>query len=122
MINRTQLSLEYMEYIEKEINEFKPWYHKIDLGGGIVTPRRNYDKMWSSTRQVFDTIDYSNKNVLDLVSWDGMWAFEAEKRGAAQVVATDARFIGYPNMLFAREVLQSNIIPLCNVPIQNLEN
>ena len=78
--------------------------------------------MWSPTRQVLDTIDYSNKNVLDLASWDGMWAFEAEKRGAAQVVATDARFIGYSNLLFAREVLQSNVIPLCNVPIQDLEN
>jgi len=38
------------------------------------------------------------------------------------VVSSDARIEGYKNLLFAREVLKSNIIPLCNVPVQDLQN
>jgi len=98
------------------------WYHKIDLGNGIITPGRDYDKMWKSTSCVMNEINYKGKRVLDLGSFDGYWAFEAEKRGASTIVATDARFEGYENLLFARSVLNSNVIPLCNVPVQDLEN
>lgn len=107
--------------IVKRMNSMK-WYHKIDLGDGIVTPGRDYEKMWDSTRSVIDRIDYAGKRVLDIGSWDGYWAFEAERRGAARVVSSDARIEGYQNLLFARGVLKSNVIPLCNVPVQELEN
>ena len=106
--------------IEK-MNTMK-WYHKIDLGNGIITPGRAYEKMWESTSCVMNKINYEEKAVLDLGSLDGYWAFEAEKRGASKIVSTDARFEGYENLLFARSVLNSNVIPLCNVPVQDLEN
>jgi tRNA (mo5U34)-methyltransferase len=107
--------------IINRMNSMK-WYHKIDLGNGIVTPGRDYDKLWNSTRNVLNNIDYQNKSVLDIASWDGLWAFEAENRGAKQVIASDARFEGYENLLFAHGVLNSKVIPLCNVPVQDLEN
>ena len=75
------------------------WYHKIDLGNGIITPGRDYEKMWQSTSCVMNNINYEGKRVLDLGSLDGYWAFEAEKRGASTIVATDARFEGYENLL-----------------------
>ncbi|MEZ5892044.1 MAG: hypothetical protein R3C58_02690 [Parvularculaceae bacterium] len=77
----TKHSPERRAYIEKRIRELSPWYHKIDLGDGIVTPGFNFERLWSSTLKVIDAIDYKGKRVLDLASWDGFWAFEAERRG-----------------------------------------
>jgi SAM-dependent methyltransferase len=109
------------DYILAKIEQLKPWYHKIDLGNGITTPGFDWgDKIWSPIKHLMDTVDYRDKTVLDLGSWDGMWAFEAENRGAAAVVATDARLEGYENLLFTREVLGSQVIPMCNVPVQEL--
>jgi len=116
------ISAERLEYINTRIEDLKPWYHKIDLGNGVVTPGRDYDHMWDATRRVMDCIDYKDKNVLDLASWDGLWAFTAEQKGASLVVSSDIRLEGYRNLLFAREVLQSDVIPLCNVAVQDLKN
>lgn len=107
--------------IIKKMNSMK-WYHKIDLGGGIITPGYDWEKMWDSTTSVLDTIDYKDKRVLDLGTWDGYWAFDAEKRGASSVVASDSRIKAYENLLFARSVLDSKVLPLFNVPVQDLEN
>jgi tRNA (mo5U34)-methyltransferase len=64
------------------------WYHSIDLGHGIVTPGHcgppNPDIL-----RLYDTLDFRGKKVLDIGCWDGLWSFEAEKRGAALVYATD---------------------------------
>jgi SAM-dependent methyltransferase len=92
------------------------------LGDGIITPGKDYDHIWEATRSVMAKIDYRGKTVLDLGSWDGYWAFEAERRGAATVVATDARLTGYHNLLFAKEMLESQVIPICNAPVQDLTN
>jgi tRNA (mo5U34)-methyltransferase len=34
-------------------------------------------------------IDFGGKKVLDIGCWDGLWSFEAGKRGAAEIYATD---------------------------------
>lgn len=73
-------------YTNQEINEIKRklkkefsyWYHKIDLGYGITTPGFDYDTLWDNIRRVRKKINYKNKTVLDIASFDGMWAFEAE--------------------------------------------
>jgi tRNA (mo5U34)-methyltransferase len=106
--------------ILRRIKALSPWYHKIDLGDGIVTPGREFDRLWKSTTKVLDAIDYRDKRVLDLASWDGYWAFEAERRGAKRVISSDIRLEGYANLLFAREILESKVIPFCNVPVQDL--
>ena len=63
------------------------WYHSIRLGNGVVTPG------------IFDHVPFLSKHplpermdgmrVLDVGTFDGFWAFEFEKRGAAEVVALD---------------------------------
>ena len=64
------------------------WVHSIELPYGIITPGR-----WGLPNKAllsfFDTIDFKGKSVLDIGCWDGLWAFEAEKRGATMVYATD---------------------------------
>jgi tRNA (mo5U34)-methyltransferase len=63
------------------------WYHTLELAPGVVT-----DGM-------FDLGPYVGRyglparldgmRVLDVGTWDGFWAFEMERRGAAEVVALD---------------------------------
>jgi tRNA (mo5U34)-methyltransferase len=62
------------------------WYHTLDLPG-------------HTTEGLFDMRPYvpiyglpeslAGKRVLEIGTWDGFWAFELERRGAAEVVAID---------------------------------
>ena len=123
MINKDiKYSPERRKYIMQRVEELSPWYHKIDLGDGIETPGRDYERLWNSTLKVIDAINYKGKRVLDIASWDGFWAFEAERRGAKTIVSSDIRLEGYSNLLFAREVLKSKVIPMCNAAVQELPN
>lgn len=65
------------------------WIHCIDVGEGVVTPGR-----WGADPQpdiirAMDAIDFHGKKVLDVGCWDGLWSFEAERRGAAEVHGID---------------------------------
>ncbi len=106
----------------RKIENLKPWWHKIELGDGVVTPGGDHEWVWDPIRRLMDKIDYSGKKVLDLGSWDGLWAFEAEQRGASMVVATDARLLGYENFLFAKAMLDSQVIPFYGLPVQHIKN
>lgn len=62
------------------------WYHTIDVGPGVTT------KGWFDLRHALDDIpfpDVTEKRCLDIGTWDGFYAFELERRGAAEVVALD---------------------------------
>jgi len=64
------------------------WFHSIDLGGGVVTPGRE-----GATAAKLERIglpeSLAGRTVLDVGAWDGFFAFEAERRGAERVLATD---------------------------------
>ena len=64
-----------------------PWYHTLELPGGVVTPGM-FDH-----RPVLDRYpipdDLTGMRCLDVATMDGFWAFEMERRGAASVVALD---------------------------------
>lgn len=62
------------------------WYHCLDLRPGIGTSG------WFDLRPIVDTLpwpDVAGKRCLDVGTYDGFLAFELERRGAAEVVATD---------------------------------
>lgn len=65
------------------------WYHSIDLGGGVVTPGYYDHGPILGHYQLPERMD--GMRVLDIASFDGFWAFEFERRGAAEVVALDIR-------------------------------
>jgi tRNA (mo5U34)-methyltransferase len=96
------------------------WYHNIDLGLGVVTPGRDLFPVWDAIRETRAHVNYSGKKVLDLASFDGMWAFEAEKLGARAVVATDCNYPAFRNFLFCKEWLRSSVLPYFNVSPYNL--
>jgi tRNA (mo5U34)-methyltransferase len=113
--------LETDEIMEK-INHIPFWYHKIDLGNGIVTPGLDFDNIWNNIRKTRSLVDYTNKNVLDIGSFDGMWAFEAEKLGANIVIATDVYYQAFKKFLLCKEILESKVIPYYNVTPYELYN
>lgn len=98
------------------------WYHAIDLGNGIITPGQTcFSPIWDMIRRVRDNLDYKDKTVLDIGSYDGMFAFEAEQLGAQIVVATDCCYRAYVNFMLCLKVLDSHVIPYYNISPYNLE-
>lgn len=96
------------------------WYHSIDLGHGLVTPGRDFGPIWRVCEATLDRIDFTGKRVLDIGACDGKWSFEAERRGAAAVVAVDLFDYALERFLFCRRVLRSRVTPLYNVSVYNL--
>jgi len=64
------------------------WFHSIDLGNGIITP--GVDNSPKKLKRVQFPLSLQGKTVLDVGAWDGFFSFEAERRGAARVLATDS--------------------------------
>jgi tRNA (mo5U34)-methyltransferase len=68
------------------VAEIPLWYHTLELAPDVVTPG------WFDLRPVVDLMpwpDVRGKRCLDIGTYDGFLAFELERRGAAEVVATD---------------------------------
>ena len=63
------------------------WYHTLELPGGVVTPGE-YD-----LRPIVDRLPWpaslAGMRCLDVGSRDGFYAFEMERRGAAEVISLD---------------------------------
>ncbi len=73
--------------LERAVAQIR-WAHRIDLGGGLVTPG-----LWN-TPEMLQRLhlpeDLSGQTVLDVGAWDGFYSFEAARRGARRVLATDS--------------------------------
>lgn len=64
------------------------WWHTIEMPDGEVTPGR-LDYRGPLGERFLLPADLTGKRVLDLGTYDGFWAIEAKRRGAAFVVAAD---------------------------------
>jgi tRNA (mo5U34)-methyltransferase len=73
--------------IQKRVDEIR-WHHSIDLGHGIVTPGQ--DNSRRKLERLKLPSSFAGKTVLDVGAWDGFFSFEAERRGARRVLATDS--------------------------------
>jgi tRNA (mo5U34)-methyltransferase len=62
------------------------WWHTIDVAPGVSTPG-SWDLRGTSEQLPWP--DVAGKRCLDVGTMDGFWAFELERRGAVEVVATD---------------------------------
>jgi len=65
------------------------WYHTLELPFGIVTPGFFDHRDLLPRYGLPERLD--GLRVLDVATFDGYWAFEFERRGAAEVVALDVR-------------------------------
>jgi tRNA (mo5U34)-methyltransferase len=110
------------EELIARVNSLK-WAHKIDLGNGVVTPGEWGDHNPSLWKAIGE-IDFDGKKVLDIGCWDGLWSFEAERRGAAEVYATDLmsqQSFRLPTFELAREALNSRAHYDPNLSVYDVE-
>jgi tRNA (mo5U34)-methyltransferase len=82
-------SKSHRDWIEEEVASEPYWFQKIQLPEGIVTPG------WSNP--VTEKLPYfglpadmNGKRVLDIGCSEGFFSFEAERRGAREVIAVDS--------------------------------
>jgi len=64
------------------------WHHTIDLGHGIITRGKDNTPRKLARLRLPDS--FEGLSVLDVGAWDGFFSFEAERRGAERVLATDS--------------------------------
>ncbi|KPJ99588.1 MAG: hypothetical protein AMK71_09500 [Nitrospira bacterium SG8_35_4] len=82
--------------IMERVSSTTEWYHSIDLGHGIVTP--GYYDHRPDLHLYKLPENAAGKRVLDVATYDGFWAFEFEKRGAAEVLAMDIETLNERDM------------------------
>jgi tRNA (mo5U34)-methyltransferase len=63
------------------------WYHTLELAPGVITPG------WLDHRRIAGRVPLpatlAGQRCLDVGTFNGFWAYEMERRGAAEVVAVD---------------------------------
>jgi len=77
-----------MSHLQDQIDRVPFWWHSIDVGG-IVTPGLIPEDQQQKILRNIRLPDLKGKTVLDIGTYDGFFAFEAERRGASRVVALD---------------------------------
>src|SRR6266550_1238055 len=116
------------ELAEKQrlINQVS-WYHEFDFPNGLKG-RSQCDvafhrRIWTFIAKQLDGIDFRDKTVLDLGCWDGYWSFDAERRGARRVLATDDRtqnWAASAGILLAKDLLRSSIDTNLDISVYDL--
>ena len=108
----------YQQRIDQITNRCVPsgWFHSLELGNGLFAPGQI---RFEVLRRQLEWLNFpealTGQSFLDLGSWDGFYAFEAEQRGAARVLAADSfswNGMGWSNkegFLLAREILRSKV-------------
>ena len=82
------------EEILKKISQVPFWWHYIEIGHGIVTSGHQggennpgISKKLLAGLRLPDS--FAGKTVLDIGAFDGLFSFEASKRGASRILAID---------------------------------
>ncbi|MCM3874101.1 MAG: DUF1698 domain-containing protein [Pyrinomonadaceae bacterium] len=94
------------------LKRLEPWFHSIDLGGGITTktesvmgePVDHPHEPWQVIQQCLPR-DLHGKSLLDVGCNAGFYSFEAKRRGAARVLGVDGQRQHIRQALFVRKVL-----------------
>lgn len=95
-----------------EIERLGPWFHCVDLGGGIRTktataigePVEHPLPTWQTIGKCLPA-DLRGKSVLDVGCNAGFYAVEAKRRGAARVLGVDGQRQHVRQALFVRKAL-----------------
>lgn len=76
--------------LESRLGQYN-WYHRIKLADDLYTPTplTNFQPMWDFNLRAMNVADYKGKRVLDVACRDGLFSFEAERRGAREVIGID---------------------------------
>jgi tRNA (mo5U34)-methyltransferase len=100
------------EEVLAELKRLEPWFHRIDLGGGLYTktesvmgePVDHPRGPWQTVQKLLPA-DLSGKTLLDVGCNAGFYAFEAKRSGAQRVLGVDGQRQHVRQGLFVRKVL-----------------
>lgn len=90
---------------EEAISKQAKWHHRIEVAPGVWTP--GLQDTATVLSQIGMPEDLSGKRVLDIGARDGFFTFEAERRGASDVVALDNEPPHHTGFAIAAELLGS---------------
>jgi tRNA (mo5U34)-methyltransferase len=90
---------------EEAIAKQAKWHHRIEVAPGVVTP--GLQQTEDLLAQIGMPDDLTGMRVLDIGARDGFFTFEAEKRGAAEVIALDNEPPHHTGFAIAAELLGS---------------
>lgn len=76
--------------VTQEEVDLLQWFHSIDFGNGVVSRGAKSLSLLARQADVAFKHGVAGKSVLDIGTWDGAMSFEAERRGASRVLATDS--------------------------------
>ena len=107
--------LPFWSWVRQQVEAQPYWFQRIELGAGLVTPG------WSDPRtEKLPTFglpeNLSGMRVLDIGCAEGFFSFEAERRGAKEVVAIDSMPESIRRFNICRAALGSKVDAyLCSV-------
>ncbi|HEU4664488.1 MAG TPA: methyltransferase domain-containing protein [Dokdonella sp.] len=68
-----------------------PWHHSIRLFPDLLIKGNKSEALLAAERAaILDPLALDGRSVLDIGSWNGYFAFEAKRAGAARVIASDS--------------------------------
>jgi tRNA (mo5U34)-methyltransferase len=71
----------------------------MDLGNGVITAGgKSLQLCTEEADLIFGRVDLVGRSVLDIGAWNGFFSFEAKRRGAAHVLATDSYCWAHPQI------------------------
>jgi tRNA (mo5U34)-methyltransferase len=73
--------------LERQVSQIS-WYHRMHLPGGITTQGVSNTDRGLPRLHLPESL--AGRTVLDIGAWDGFYSFEAARRGASRVLATDS--------------------------------
>jgi tRNA (mo5U34)-methyltransferase len=100
------------EEIRERVERLGPWFHCIDLGGGLLTktqsavgePVEHPRPTWEKVRACLPE-EFAGLSVLDVGCNAGFYAVELKRRGAARVLGVDSQRNLVRQAAFVRDVL-----------------
>lgn len=100
------------EEILAGLKRLEPWFHRIDLGGGLYTktesvmgePVNHPHGTWQTIQKALPA-NLSGKTLLDVGCNAGFYSFEAKRRGARRVLGVDGQRQHVRQGLFVRKAL-----------------
>ena len=102
--------------LQARVDRLGPWFHCIDLGGGLQTKTRSAvgepvehpRPTWEKVRAALPE-DFNGLSVLDVGCNAGFYAVELKRRGAGRVLGVDSQRNLVRQALFVRDALGLDI-------------
>lgn len=85
------------------------WYQSIPLGDGTTTPGETGEAEQRKLEMIGLPEDLSGKSVLDVGCNEGFYSFEAERRGAARVLAIDKSSAAGEKLNLIKKIYNSKV-------------